>query len=243
MTLRCINLGCGVTMAAVLFAGCGGDDDPAAASSTDATVVSSTAVTTTIVTTTVPLTTVPATTALTTTVLTTTVPTTTVASSTTAPATTAPAGPLVFDGATFLGLVQGSPISAGVAAFGVEPVAMSALDPGPVYACTGTPDPQVIGVGGLTLVFETPEPGVEPILSNWEYVGGPVGAYTEMIAPNGIRLGDSRATLLAAFPDHYDQGTDVSVFDPTPLRFSLAGDAIEWFGVVDCLFEGDPTDG
>lgn len=238
MIVRRTHVALGLTITAALLAGCSGDDGDSGVTSTEGSVVSSTVVSSTALATTVPDTTAADTTVPSTTAVTTTIPTTTVA-----PTTTAAPGPLVFEGATFLGLVQGSPISAGVAAFGVDPVAISSLDPGPLYACTGTPDPQVISVGGLTLVFETPAPGVEPILSNWEYLGGPVGAYTEMIAPNGIRLGDSKATLLAAFPDSYDQGSEVSVFDPTPLRFSVASGAVEWFGVVDCLFEGDPTDG
>lgn len=236
LSIRC-SVGLGTALVALALAGCGGDDDTAGVSSTDGPAETTATSTTTTTETTVPATTVPVTT-----VPVTTVPVTT-AAATTVPATTAPAGPLVFDGATFAGLAQFSPVSAAVAAFGVEPVALATLAPGPLYACTGTPDPQVIGVGGLTLVFETPAPGEEPILTNWEYVGGPVGTYTEMIAPNGIRLGDSRSTLLAAFPDHLDLGGDISVFDPTPLRFSLVGDAIEWFGVVDCVFEADPTDG
>ena len=204
-------------------------------------------------TTTTPATTEPATTTTTvtaTTVTATTVPATTVTTATTAPATAAPAttiaggaGPLEFVDGKLLGIAQGTELAFATTALGVTPVRLNdaEFDP-PVIGCTGTPDPWVIRTGGLTLVFES-LPGEEPILSNWTYTGGPVAGFTEIIAPNGIRIGDPRSAVEAANPGFLDLVDQIDVFEPFYLRYDVENDVVNWFGIVDCLFETEGEGG
>jgi hypothetical protein len=96
------------------------------------------------------------------------------------------------------------------------------------------------------LVFEEPpmmsdgQPESPAILTNWRYIGGPVAGYTELIAPNGIRIGDTRDALVAASPNFTDLGTEIDVLTPVFLRFGFDSETVSNFGIVDCLFEGEP---
>ena len=224
--------------------------------STNAVATTSTAsIATSASTTTTPATTEPATTATTVTPTTgtaTTVPATTVppTTATTAPTTAVPvttiasdAGPLEFVDGKLLGIAQGTELAFATAALGVTPVRLNDVefDP-PVIGCTGTPDPWVIRTGGLTLVFES-LPGEEPILSNWTYTGGPVAGFTEIIAPNGIRIGDPRSAVEAANPGFLDLIDQIDVNEPFYLRYDVENDVVNWFGIVDCLFETEGEGG
>ena len=152
-------------------------------------------------------------------------------------------GPLEFVDGKFLGIRQGSLLADAAAALGVTPVPISGLDQSePVYACTGTPDPWVIRTGGLTLVFESSAP--EPkFLTNWRYIGGPVASFTEMVAPNDMRIGDTRAKLEAAYPGFTDLVDEIDVSTPMSLRFGVENDTVNWFGIIDCVMEGQEPSG
>lgn len=114
---------------------------------------------------------------------------------------------------------------------------------GPVYACTNTPEPWVIRTGGLTLVFENPDGSSEDhaSLTNWRYIGGPVAGITEMVAPHDIRIGDTRDKVEAANPDFTDYVDELWVSNPF-LRFGVPNGVVEWFGIIDCVFEPQPID-
>ena len=144
---------------------------------------------------------------------------------------------------TFVGLRQGSLLDDAVTALAVEPITVSeAQRAGPVYACTGTADPSVIRTGGLTLVFERSTPSDPYVLTNWRYIGGPVADFTEMVAPFDIRIGDPRSKLETANPGFTDYGGEIDVGTPFYLRFGVETGTVDWFGLVDCLFEQTPTD-
>jgi hypothetical protein len=225
-----------VTALLLLVAACSSSDagEPAT-STTEPTAASSTTLETAVPTTPVSTSTAPTVPASTSTVPASTLPASTV------PDTVAP-GPLEFVDGTFLGISQGTLMTDAAAALSASPVALSDLDPSvTVFACTGTPDPAVIQSGGLTLVFESWE-GTPAVLTNWMYVGGPVGRFTEMVAPHDLRIGDSRDQVVAAYPDFMDLGNEIAVFDPT-LRFAFEDGVIAWFGIIDCVFEGsEPAD-
>ena len=253
---------CVVVLAAFALAACSSDSKGAAdtsaptvtsaeASTTQPATAPTTAVPTTtteIVATTAPPTTRPATTEPAATEPATTAPVTTIPATTipvtTTPATTAPAttiatdrGPLEFVDGKLLGISQGTELAFATAALGVTPVRLNDVefDP-PVSGCTGTPDPLVIRTGGLTLVFEAFE-GEEPILSNWTYTGGPVAGYSEIVAPFEIRIGDSRSKVEAANPGFLDLRDQIDVYEPFYLRYDVENDVVNWFGIIDCLFE------
>jgi hypothetical protein len=115
----------------------------------------------------------------------------------------------------------------------------------------------VIAAGGLTLVYE----GLgdvqldDAVLTNWEYVGGPVGPFTELRAPMGIGIGDPLSDVFAAFPDAYDLGNELQVYvaindDPEhaagfSFRFGHENETVTWIGVRECAFEDveDVVDG
>jgi hypothetical protein len=78
-------------------------------------------------------------------------------------------------------------------------------------------------------------------LTNWSYVGGPVAGFTEMVAPGGIRIGETRDQLVEAYPEHADYGDEIDVSSPF-LEFILDGDAIMRFGVIECVFEASEDD-
>ena len=94
------------------------------------------------------------------------------------------------------------------------------------------------------MVFEDPEGVVEEArLTNWSYFGGPVGGYTEMVAPLGIRVGSTRQEILAAYPESQEMGRDyIFVYQPVNMRFAMSGDTVAWFGIVDCVFEPAPEE-
>jgi hypothetical protein len=150
---------------------------------------------------------------------------------------------LEFVDGTFVGIRQGSLLTDAVTALGVEPVPLSEVDLAePVYACTGTADPWVIRSGGLTLVFERPTPSDDFRLTNWRYIGGPVAGFTEMVAPFDIRIGDPRSKLEAANPGFADYVDEIDVGDPFYLRYGVENNIVNWFGIIDCVFESVPAD-
>ncbi len=94
----------------------------------------------------------------------------------------------------------------------------------------------MIQTGGWTLVFEGYS-AEEAIVSNWIYVGGPAAGYTAIVAPGGIRIGDSRSAVEAANPDVYDLGDEIWAYSEFFLRYGIESGTVDWFGVIDCLFE------
>jgi hypothetical protein len=144
----------------------------------------------------------------------------------------------------FLGAAQGALLADVAVAFGLTPARSSEIDPLGELGCTGTEDPWVIQSGGLTMVFEDWEGSAHTaMLTNWSYAGGPVAGFTEMVAPRGIRVGSTRQDVAAAYPEAVDLDREyIYVYEPVNMRFRLTGDTVEWFGVVDCIFEGTPED-
>ena len=174
---------------------------------------------------------------------TTTVAVTTVVTATTPVSTsiaTLPTTPGVLEFADFTDIVQGPLLPSVASTLGVSPVRLQDADPSvSEYACVGTDEPWVIMTGGLTLVFEGPSFD-DAFVTNWRYVGGPVGHFTELRAPNGISIGDARSDVLVAFPDHSDLGDEIQV---SPfLRFGFDDDKVNSIGIVDCVFEQSPED-
>ena len=112
----------------------------------------------------------------------------------------------------------------------------------PSRRAPGTLAPWSIRTGGLTLVFEG-QSEASSALTNWTYSGGPVAGFTELVAPNGIRIGDNRADVAAAHPGATDLGDEVAVASPVVLRFAMDEDVVESFGIIDCVFEGQPSEG
>ncbi|MCU1503815.1 MAG: hypothetical protein JWM12_3169 [Ilumatobacteraceae bacterium] len=158
--------------------------------------------------------------------------------------TTTPARPLEFVDGKFLGISQGVTLDDVVGILGIAPKPMSqvSLDPR-VEACPGTPEPSIIQTGGLTLMFEG-IPSQPTILTNWAYTGGPVAEFTELVAPGGIRIGDTRQAFVAAHPDAMDLVDEMQIAE-AQLRFRFdEHDTIVTFGIVECVLgdsnEGDP---
>jgi hypothetical protein len=142
---------------------------------------------------------------------------------------------LEFVDGKFLGIAQGSRLPDVVLILGITPVRVSELDPADVpFACTGTDDPSVIRTGGLALVFEDVAADTS-VLTNWTYSGGPIAGYEELVAPNGVKVGDTRQDLTTAYTDFQDFGDVIDVYQPVHLRFAFEGDTIKWFGIIDCL--------
>jgi hypothetical protein len=145
---------------------------------------------------------------------------------------------LEFVDGKFLGIAEGSLLTSAAQALGISPVPFSEAEfDTPVYACTGTPDPWVIRTGGLTLVFEGSSADTA-ILTNWTYTGGDAAGFTEMVAPRGIRIGDSRESLIAAYPDYVDYGDEITVTDPY-LEFVIDNETVTRFGIIECVAEVD----
>jgi hypothetical protein len=149
-------------------------------------------------------------------------------------------GPLEFVDGKFLGIAQGSLLTDAVSALGVAPVLLYDLDP-PAFACTGTDAPWAIRSGGLTLVFEGSSEDTA-FLTNWMYIGGSVAEFTEMVAPNDVRIGDARGKVEAAYPGFSDIGDEIAVSNPVYLRFAFENNMVNWFGIIDCVFEEIPLD-
>jgi hypothetical protein len=128
------------------------------------------------------------------------------------------------------------------AALDIPPVHASTVDMSSTIAgaCTGTPDPWVIVAGGLTLFFEDFDGSADTaFLTNWNYTGGPVGRFTEMIAPRGIGVGSTRQDIAAAYPEvEFIDDSEIFIVEPVNMRFAMSGDTVQWFGIVDCVFEG-----
>jgi hypothetical protein len=98
---------------------------------------------------------------------------------------------------------------------------------------TSTGDHWAIYADGLTLLFEGSSMDTA-VLTNWVYVGGAVGGFTELVVqPSGITIGDSKADALGLSQLSTDLGDAVDVPDLL-LRFGVAGDTITWIGRVDC---------
>lgn len=158
---------------------------------------------------------------------------------------TAP-GPLEFVDGRFAGIAQGTLLTDAAEALGVAPQLLFDTEPLPgVGVCNGTEAPWVIRTGGLQLVFEDLEGSADTaFLTNWGYIGGPVAGFTEMIAPRGIKIGMTRQELLDAYPEVEDpyHDTEIYVYEPVSMRFGLTDDTVQWFGIVDCVFEGVPAD-
>lgn len=143
----------------------------------------------------------------------------------------------------FVGTGPSTLFADATAVLGVEPVRMSEVDLADrVRPCTGTADPWVVQTGGLTLYFEEFE-GSGATLTNWTYDGGPIEGVGELVAPNDVRIGDTRQDLMVAHTELQDFGDQVLVNQPVPLRFGLDGDTITWFGVIDCAEGEEPAGG
>jgi hypothetical protein len=54
-----------------------------------------------------------------------------------------------------------------------------------------------------------------------------------MAGRNGVTVGSSRADVLSTYPDAFDAG-DMVYPDNTAWRFTMEGDTIASFGVIDC---------
>jgi hypothetical protein len=147
---------------------------------------------------------------------------------------------LEFVDGQLLGISQGSQLTSAEDILGVTALPMfgNEFDP-PISACTGTPDPRVIRTGGLTLVFEGSSLETA-FLTNWTYTGGPAAGFTEIVAPGDIRIGDPRSKLEAANPGFASYGGEIDVGSPFYLRYGVENDTVNWFGVIDCVFEGEP---
>lgn len=215
------------------------DADPSVAPSPSAT--SRPSVDTTVQPTIAPSTTGSETTGATNSLATTSTATTAPPTTTTAAPTTSDPGPLFFVDGALLGIAQTTSLADGVAALGVQPLQQG--DPGFEEgmldgSCTGTPDPWVLRSGGLTFVYEGTSPETA-ILSNWRYTGGPAAGYTEVVAPFDIRIGDPRSKVEQAHPDGSFSDDEIHVGVPFPLRFGIENGVVAWFGIVDCLFEGE----
>jgi hypothetical protein len=149
-------------------------------------------------------------------------------------------GALEFVDGKLLGIAQYSLLTFAAQVLGVTPVPLydQEFDP-PVHACTGTLQPWVIRSGGLTLVFEGSSADTA-VLTNWTYTGGPAAGFTEIVAPYDIRIGDPRSKLEAANPDRADYVNEIHVGTPFYLRYGLENDVVNWFGIIDCVFEQNP---
>jgi hypothetical protein len=178
-----------------------------------------------------------ATTAATTTVPTTIAPTT--VATTVAPTTVPAPGELFFVDGALLGISQGTLLSDAEAILGVAavPLATITFHPG-LDACTNTPDPVAIRTGGWTLVFET-DGGGSTWMTNWIYVGGPAAGYTGIVAPGGVRIGDPRSAVEVANPGFADLGFEIEVYEPFPIFYDVESGNVDWFGLIDCILEGD----
>ncbi len=80
------------------------------------------------------------------------------------------------------------------------------------------------------------------ILTIWTYTGGFAAGFTEIVAPYDIRIGNPRSTLEAANPSFTDYVDEIHVGSPFYLRFVVENNIINWFGIIDCIFEQAPAD-
>ncbi len=168
--------------------------------------------------------------------------TTTAATTTTTTTIVSKPGALEFVDGKLLGIRQGSLLTFAAEVLGVTPVRLFDVefDP-PISACIGTPNPWVIRSGGLTLVFEGSS-AETAILTNWTYTGGFAAGFTEIVAPYNIRIGDPRSTLQAAYPSFTDYVDEIHVGIPFYLRYGVENNIVNWFGIIDCVFEQVSTD-
>ncbi len=110
-------------------------------------------------------------------------------------ATQSDSAPLKVVEARFLGVGSVSFLSDATAALGVAAVEErqdEVKQPNPAIpfaACLTHPGNHwSIYAGGLTMVFEG-ESADSAQLTNWQYTGGPIAGFSEMVAPNGIAIG------------------------------------------------------
>ena len=69
-------------------------------------------------------------------------------------------------------------------------------------------------------------------------IGGPARGYTGIVAPGDVRIGDPRSAVEAANPGFVDIGGGLlDVYDPFALRYGVESGNLDWFGIIDCIFE------
>lgn len=133
----------------------------------------------------------------------------------------------------FLGIGQGTLLRDGLAAlpqFG-EPFEVDEPD---FLACANLQLPRrwVTRFDGLSTLWEG-ESFETAVLTNWMYSGAVEEGVPQMAGNNGVTVGSSRADVMAAYPDALDAG-DMIYPDNTAWRFTMDGDTIASFGVIDC---------
>jgi hypothetical protein len=155
----------------------------------------------------------------------------------TSPTPTGPPPALVFVDGEFHGIRWDASMTDAAAQLGVDPLPRDHVDPSvKVYACSDADDAMVIASGGLVLFYETLSVDADPVLTNWSYTGGPVGNFPELVAPGGVRIGDTRDALVAAFPRFTDYGSEIVVVNPY-LEFIIDDGVITRFGIIECVSE------
>lgn len=228
----------------IVLGACGASDDSGEIPTTDSIAVSTTDTTplfTRSSTTSTPIT--PITTPLTSTEAETTSTTQTAVGATASTTTTNTATPNSATNSAPLDLVDGKILGIGVnsrlrdaeLALGVAAV----LNPVPRegVACTEG-DAWVIRSNNLNMFFEGASAD-QALLSNWSYTGGPALGYSELIAPDGLRIGDSRAALVALYGENFIDNE----IRAAAIEFVVDDNGvIERFGVVECATEIIPDD-
>ena len=161
--------------------------------------------------------------------------------------TTVAQGPLEVVEGRFLGIGHGSRISEAERVLGVPAILEHA---GQIYtqsnstiqvpACLTPPgDHWAIYADGLNLFFEGSSKETAAI-TNWNYTGGPVAGFTQMVDSSGLTIGDTQQEIETAYPSLTNYSDEVFI---TGMRLGLEGDSIVWFGDVDCALETEIDDG
>lgn len=156
-------------------------------------------------------------------------------------------GPLQVVEGRFLGIGNGSHVSDAERVLGVKAIVERADE---AYSQTNSTiqasicltlpgDHWAIYAGGLNLFFEGSSVEIAGI-TNWNYTGGPVARFTEMVDASGLTIGDTRQEITAAYPSSDDFGDQIFT---TGLRFGLDGDTIAWLGEIDCALETEIDEG
>ncbi len=165
-------------------------------------------------------------------------PTTTTSTSSTTTSTTVSPAPVVsfpievVDSA-FLGIGQGTLLPDGLATLPQlgEPFEVDEPD---FLACANLQLPRrwVARFDGLSTLWEG-ESFETAVLTNWMYSGALEDGVPQMAGSQGVTVGSNRADVLAAYPAAFDAG-DMVYPDNTAWRFTMDGDTIASFGVIDC---------
>lgn len=167
--------------------------------------------------------------------------TTTQAPASSVPTTSGAVDSVAVDGLSIGPLRWGAVVADAEAILGVAAVAVSpdgplvGADPLiPFSACaTTTTTLWVVRAGGLTLLFEGPTKA-SAALTNWQYIGGAAGPWSEIIGPAGVRIGASTEEIATAASIPV---SDVGLGLLLGLKSGVSEGRLVWFGAVECVFE------